>query len=48
MIPPEKQKELDFRVNQIKIDISPWLNAGTLSDTIKTIKIALERLLFDT
>lgn len=43
MIPPEKQRELDFRANQIKIDASPWLNAGDLFDTIETIKIALER-----
>lgn len=43
MIPPEKQRELTFRANQIKIDISPWLNAGGLSETIETIKIALQQ-----
>lgn len=42
MIPPEKQKEFAFRANQIKIDVSPWLNAGELSSTIETIKTALQ------
>jgi Predicted transcriptional regulator len=43
MIPLEKQKEFDFRVNQIKIDVNPWLYAADLSDTIELIKIALEQ-----
>jgi predicted DNA-binding transcriptional regulator YafY len=43
MIPLEKQKEFDFRANQIKIDVTPWLYAGNLSDTIELIKIALEQ-----
>ncbi len=43
MIPPNKQKEFDFRANQIKIDAAPWLHAGGLSDTIELIKIALEK-----
>ena len=43
MIPPEKQKELNFRANQIKIDTTPWLHAGGLSDTIETIRIAMEQ-----
>lgn len=43
MIPPEKQKEFDFRASQIKIDAAPWLHAGGLSNTIETIRIALEQ-----
>ena len=43
MIPLEKQKEFDFRANQIKIDVTPWLYSGNLSDTIELIKIALEQ-----
>lgn len=43
MVPPEKQKELAFRANQIKIDASPWLHAGGLSDTIEIIKTAMEQ-----
>ncbi|MDU4959035.1 MAG: YafY family protein [Sporomusaceae bacterium] len=43
MIPPEKEKEFNFRANQIKIDMTPWLHAGGLSDRIETIKIALEQ-----
>lgn len=42
MIPPDKQKEFQFRANQIKIDVAPWLQAGGLSDTIETIQTALE------
>lgn len=43
MIPPEKQKELNFRANQIKIDVTPWLYAGDLSNTIKVVKMAMEQ-----
>ena len=43
MIPLEKQKEFDFRANQIRIDVSPWLYSDGLSDTIELIKIALEK-----
>jgi len=43
MVPPEKQKELAFRANQIKIDASPWLYAGGLSDTIEIVKMAMEQ-----
>lgn len=43
MIPLEKQKEFNFRASQIKIDVTPWLHAGGLSDTIETIRIALEQ-----
>lgn len=43
MVPPEKQKELNFRANQIKIDATPWLHAGGLSDRIEAIKSAMER-----
>lgn len=43
MIPLEKQKELEFRMNQIKIDVNPWLYACDFSDTIELIKIALEQ-----
>ncbi len=43
MIPLEKQKDFDFRANQIKIDVTPWLYAGNLSDTIELIKIAMEQ-----
>ena len=43
MVPPEKQKELSFRANQIKIDASPWLDGGELSGTIEIIKTAMEQ-----
>lgn len=43
MVPPEKQKELSFRTNQIKIDATPWLHAGGLSGTIEIIKMAMEQ-----
>lgn len=43
MIPPEKQKELNFRASQIKIDAAPWIYADDFSDAIETIKIALEQ-----
>lgn len=43
MIPPEKQKELDFRANQIKMDVSPWLHAEGFTDKIEVIKTALEK-----
>jgi len=42
MVPPEKQEELDFRANQIKIDVLPWLHAGNLFNKIETIKSAME------
>ncbi len=42
MVPPEKQKEMNFRVNQIKIDLTPWLHAGHLTETIEIMKTALE------
>jgi predicted DNA-binding transcriptional regulator YafY len=42
MVPPEKQKEMDFRVNQIKIDLTPWLHARHLTETIEIMKTALE------
>ena len=43
MAPLDKQKELDFRANQIKIDVSPWLYAGGLSNKIEIIRSAMER-----
>lgn len=43
LVPPEKQKELSFRVNQIKIDATPWLQAEGLSQRIETIKTAMEQ-----
>lgn len=43
MIPPEEQKEFNFRANQIKIDVAPWLYTDSLSDKIELIKIALEK-----
>ena len=43
MIPLEKQEELDFRANQIKIDVTPWLCSDNLSGEIELIKIALEQ-----
>jgi len=44
MIPPEEQKEFDFRANQIKIDMTPWLFAGGLTDTIEIVKMALDKM----
>ncbi|MFT9057388.1 MAG: YafY family protein [Ethanoligenens sp.] len=43
MIAPEQQKEVYLRANQIKIDLAPWLHGGNLSNTIETIKLAMER-----
>lgn len=43
MIPLEKQRDVDFQAKQIKIDVTPWLYAAGLSDTIELIKIALEQ-----
>lgn len=43
MVPQEKQKELTFRANQIKIDASPWLQAEDLSGTVEIVRTALER-----
>lgn len=42
MVPPDQQKELYFRARQIKIDTTPWIHAGGLSDVIETVKSALD------
>lgn len=43
MVPLEKQEELNFRTNQVKIDLSPWFSAGSSLDKINTIKKAMEQ-----
>lgn len=43
MISPEQQKEIDLKAGQIKIDLSPWLHAGGLTEGIEAIKLAMEK-----
>lgn len=42
MIPLNQQRELEWKANQIKIDVKPWLYSHDLSNTIKGIRIALD------
>lgn len=42
MIPPDREKEFNFRAGQIKIDIVPWLSSGGLSDKIEMIRESLD------
>lgn len=42
MMPVENQKELHFRTNQIKIDLTPWIYSGSGLEKIQLIKTAIE------
>lgn len=42
MVPPDKQEELNFKTNQIKIDFSPWLYSGSVAQRIQLIQNAME------
>ena len=42
MIPPDREKEFNFRAGQIKIDTVPWLSSGGISDKIKVIRKSLD------
>ncbi len=43
MIPPDKQEELKFKTNQIKIDFSPWLYSDSVLKRMQCIQKALEQ-----
>lgn len=43
LVPPEKQKDLSFRANQIKIDATPWLHGEELTQRIEILKAAMEQ-----
>lgn len=43
MIPPEKQEELNFRTNQIRLDFSPWLYSDSVLKRIKFVQRAIEQ-----
>lgn len=43
MVPPEKQEELNFKTNQIRIDFSPWLYSGSVRKRIQVIQKAIEQ-----
>ncbi|MCI8493418.1 YafY family protein [Anaerotruncus sp.] len=43
MVPPEKQEQLNFKANQIKIDFSPWLYSESVLKRIQLIQKAMEQ-----
>lgn len=43
MVPSEKREELNFKSNQIKIDLFPWLYSGSSLDKIQLVKEAMDQ-----
>ena len=41
-IPAERAKDIEFKVNQIYIDLSQWIGNGSMGPYLETIKSALE------
>lgn len=41
-IPADRAKEIDFKVNQICIDLNPWTGNGCIQPYLETIKAALQ------
>ena len=41
-IPADRAKDIEFRANQIYIDLSPWMGNRNIQEYLETIKIALQ------
>ncbi len=41
-IPADRAKEIEFKVNQISIDLSPWMGSTNLQPYLETVKTALQ------
>lgn len=41
-IPADKAKDIELKVNQINIDLSPWMGNRTIQPYLEMIKTALE------
>lgn len=42
LVPAERAREIQLRVDQIRVDLSPWTGARDLEPALETIKTALE------
>ena len=42
-IPADRAKDIELKVNQIAIDLSPWMGDGSIQPALETIKSALQK-----